>query len=208
MDKSLLINRMIKFLPNIFWPIKLIILRKQFTYLGKNVKISSTSTFTDFSNIEIEDDVFIGPNFYCSIQNGLTIKKRVMFGANCSIIGGDHNYSDPYENMRFTQKKGSNNHIIIEDDAWIGHGSLILKNSFISEGCIIGANSLVNNKLKPYCVYAGQPVRLIKPRFSSKEKLQSYLKMMTNKHDFKSNYDVDQLLSLIYDDKNNSTKTS
>jgi acetyltransferase-like isoleucine patch superfamily enzyme len=111
-----------------------------------------------------------------------------MFGANCSVIGGDHKYNDPSENMRFTSKLGENKDIIIEEDSWIGHGTVILKNAFIAEGCIIGANSLVNSSLKPYSVYAGQPAHFIKPRFKSWDDLSIYLYMMKDRFGFESNY--------------------
>ena len=150
-----IINYFLRSLPNLLWVLKPFFIKKSIYKIGRNVKISYDATFTSFSNIEIRDDVFLGKNFYCSVSKTITIKSRVMFGANCSIIGGDHKFNDPTDNMRYTSKFGDNRDIIIEEDCWIGHGTIILKKAFLAEGCIVGANSLINAPLKPYSIYVG-----------------------------------------------------
>ena len=52
--------------------------------------------------------------------------------------------------------------ITIEDDAWLGTGSIILPNVTIGEGAIVGAGSVVNRNVPPFTVVAGVPARAIR----------------------------------------------
>ena len=51
--------------------------------------------------------------------------------------------------------------IVIEDDAWIGFGSAIMKGVTIGRGAIVGACSVVTNDVPPYTMVAGNPARHI-----------------------------------------------
>lgn len=56
--------------------------------------------------------------------------------------------------------------LVIEDDVWIGHNSVILprcKN--IGRGAIIGAGSVVTRNVAPYTIVAGNPARKLRDRF-------------------------------------------
>jgi len=184
-------------MPKFCWPIDKWLLKKRFRYIGKNTTFySQNSSFLNPENMVIGSAVFINSAFYCTIEQDLMIGDRVMFGSQVSIIGGDHKYNDPNNNMRFNTSLGENYSIKIESDAWIGHGTIILKKALISEGTIVGANSLVVNHLKPYCVYAGQPAKFIKPRFKSFHDLKTYLLMMEEKYNFSSNYNLEYLSHL------------
>jgi acetyltransferase-like isoleucine patch superfamily enzyme len=91
---------------------------------------------------------------------------------------------------------GINKSIVIEEDSWIGHGALLLKNAYICEGAIVGAYSIVAGKILPYSVYIGQPAHFLKPRFKSSEDLDKYLEMMEVKFGFLSKYSKEELLSI------------
>ncbi len=56
--------------------------------------------------------------------------------------------------------------IIVEDDVWIGYGSIILSGVKIGKGSIIAAGSIVTKDVMPYSIVGGNPAKLIKKRFS------------------------------------------
>jgi len=56
-------------------------------------------------------------------------------------------------------KKGK---IIIEKDAWIGTGAVILPDITIGEGAVVGANSVVTKDVPPYTIVGGVPAKKIK----------------------------------------------
>ena len=66
--------------------------------------------------------------------------------------------SAPYE----ATSKGD---IIIQDDVWIGYGSIILSGVKIGQGAVIAAGSVVTHNVPPYAIVAGVPARVIKYRF-------------------------------------------
>ena len=53
----------------------------------------------------------------------------------------------------------------IGHDVWIGHGAVIMPAVTIGHGAVIGANAVVTKDVAPYMIVAGNPARLIRPRF-------------------------------------------
>ncbi|WP_050591074.1 MULTISPECIES: CatB-related O-acetyltransferase [unclassified Mesorhizobium] len=56
--------------------------------------------------------------------------------------------------------------IILGNDVWIGHGSIILPGVSIGDGAVVGAGSVVTKDVPPYAIVAGNAARLIRYRFS------------------------------------------
>ncbi|MBQ3564661.1 MAG: CatB-related O-acetyltransferase [Alphaproteobacteria bacterium] len=55
---------------------------------------------------------------------------------------------------------------VIGNDVWIGHNVTFMPGVRISDGAIIGTNSLVTKNVGPYEVWGGNPAHLIRKRFS------------------------------------------
>jgi acetyltransferase-like isoleucine patch superfamily enzyme len=51
--------------------------------------------------------------------------------------------------------------IVIEDDAWIGFNSTILKGVTVGRGAVVGATSVVTKDVPAYTIVAGNPARCI-----------------------------------------------
>ena len=92
----------------------------------------------------------------CSIWSFRSIKigKRVRIGANVTIMDSDAHLDDP--------RSGMPNPIEIEDNAWIGAGSLILKGVTIGRNSFIGAGSVVTKSIPANVIAAGVPCRVIR----------------------------------------------
>jgi acetyltransferase-like isoleucine patch superfamily enzyme len=115
-------------------------------------------------NIEIGDNCYINSGCVLYSGNGIKIGNNVLIAANCSLSPVNHAFDDKSRLMRIQGFQTSKGGIVIEDDVWIGANAVILDGAFIPTGCVIGAGSLVRDKLEPYSVYAGNPLRLIRPR--------------------------------------------
>lgn len=53
----------------------------------------------------------------------------------------------------------------IGHDTWIGHQAIILPGRDIGTGAVVGAGAVVAKDVAPYMIVAGNPARVIRPRF-------------------------------------------
>jgi phosphonate metabolism protein (transferase hexapeptide repeat family) len=55
--------------------------------------------------------------------------------------------------------------VVIGNDTWIGHGTVIMPGVRIGNGSVVGSNSVVTRDVPPYCIVAGAPAKAIRRRF-------------------------------------------
>ena len=58
---------------------------------------------------------------------------------------------------------------VLGSDVWIGDNAVVLSGVEISHGAVIGAGSVVTRNVEPYGIYAGNPARLLRKRFTSEQ---------------------------------------
>jgi phosphonate metabolism protein (transferase hexapeptide repeat family) len=58
--------------------------------------------------------------------------------------------------------------VVIGNDVWIGHGAIVLPGRAIGDGAVIAAGAIVTKDVAPYTIVAGNPARVVRPRFSSR----------------------------------------
>jgi acetyltransferase-like isoleucine patch superfamily enzyme len=119
-----------------------------------------------YETIHVGNDVYIGPGALISGVKAIRIGNNVLIGPNVMVIGGDHNMElngKPMTKIDF-KREGDDQPILIEDDVWVGAGSIILKGVTIGRGAIVAAGSVVSRDVLPYTVVGGCPARKIKDR--------------------------------------------
>lgn len=115
-------------------------------------------TMTKSANLYIGNNCgFSGTVISCSEK--VTIKDNVLCGANVLITDTNWHPTDPNER---TSKKLEGKEIIIEENAWIGANSYILKGVTIGKNSIIGIGSIVTKNIPANCVAAGNPCKIIR----------------------------------------------
>ena len=123
-------------------------------------------------SIRIGEHCYIGEGSRISSADSISIGHRVLIAHNVNIH--DHNAHSlsaqaRHRHMSEVFSHGHPKHledvssapIIIEDDAWIGFNSTILKGVTIGRGAVVGAASVVTKDVPSYAVVVGNPARII-----------------------------------------------
>lgn len=112
-------------------------------------------------------DVRIGAGTYLNSGvvvysgNGVTIGENVLIAANVTLAPVNHEFRDrgtPIKEQGFQPSRGG---IVIEDDVWIGAGTVVLDGARIGRGAVVAALSVVRGELEEYTVNAGSPAEPI-----------------------------------------------
>ena len=169
-------------------------------YCGKDVKIydlakicnpqwAEIDDFTkifDFVFIDARHTLKIGKysiiTWHCIIEGGANIKigDRVFLGPGSKLLSSTYELHGYYTSQFLPKDAYSINYgnITIENDAYIGAGTIVMPGVKIGEGAVVGANSLVNHNLKPWGIYFGNPVKLIGTREKPIEERRKIIEIM------------------------------
>lgn len=110
--------------------------------------------------VVIGDGFYASTSFKLAVQYHVTFDSHVMFGWDCLVMDSDYHKLTKV-NGGFTKGYGE---ILIGANTWCGNGVLVLKNSIIPSNCVVGAKSVVSNRLEipPYSLVCGTPAKLVK----------------------------------------------
>lgn len=134
--------------------------------------------------IEIGDNFYIGK--YSIIECDASIGNHVIFANHVSLVGRyDHHYQQVGVPVRLASQirdkdyrwKGLNLKVTIEDDVWIGLGSIVLSGVKIGQGSIIASGAVVTKDVEAYSIYGGNPAKKIRPRFESEEQMAEHIRL-------------------------------
>ena len=150
---------------------KLLLFRAKWRCLNKNNRTVADSIF-NINNVKVG----IGTYGHLLIHSWGSDNEELKIGNFCSIardvhfiLGGGHNYKSisTFPFLTYYSKTCNNSieaiskgPIIIDDDVWIGFGTLILSGVHIGKGSVIAAGSVISKDIPPYSVYIpGHPIR-------------------------------------------------
>ncbi len=131
-------------------------------------------TWTEFNieptgTITVGDDcVLVGAVFMCAER--ITVGARVVISYHVTIADSDFHPIDPTDRRldaianalggdRSKRPPYESRPVVIEDDAWIGIGAIVLKGVRVGRGARVGAGSVVTRDVPPGTAVAGNPAR-------------------------------------------------
>lgn len=132
--------------------------------IGNNVYIGHQTILKGYykNKMEIKSGAWIGQMCFFHSAGGLLIGENVGVGPGVKIFTSfhkDENIAKPilHNQVEFLP-------VIIEDNADIGTGAIILPGVKIGCGAQVGAGAVVTKNVKPYSVVAGVPAKYLKMR--------------------------------------------
>ncbi len=125
-------------------------------YIDRDCIIRSGFRYSHPKNIFILENTFI--NYSCTLlaNSLILIGKNVAIGPNVSIYCINHHLTASKE---FESERKP---VYIDDNAWIGGGSIILPGVKIAKATVIGAGSVVTKSTEESHLYAGVPAKKIR----------------------------------------------
>jgi len=132
--------------------------------LGNDIYIGHQAILKGYYNqlMEIQDGTWIGQQCFFHSAGGIFIGKNVGVGPAVKIITSYH--SEEGISIPILHSKLNFGKVIIEDDADIGVGAVILPGVTIGKGAQVGAGAVVTRDVAPYNVVAGVPAKILKIR--------------------------------------------
>lgn len=141
--------------------------------LGDRVRVYTWTAFTVEAEGAIhvgDDSLLIGAIFWCGDE--IVIGKRVTISYNVVLADSDFHPHDPHQRRldaiaispggdESARPPYSTRRIVIEDDAVIGIGAIVLKGVRIGEGARVEAGAVVTRDVSAGAVVAGNPARVI-----------------------------------------------
>lgn len=128
-------------------------------HLGDYSVIESFSTINNMVG-----DIKIGSHTRIGLGNTIigpvNIGNDVNLAQGVVVSGLNHNYKDPDQTI--ISQGIITSPITIEEDVWIGANAVILAGTTIGHHSIVAAGSIVNRKVPPYCIVAGNPAHIVK----------------------------------------------
>lgn len=150
------------FLLNIIRYLRLVLSKRKFKHLGKNVVLPLKGTFYYQQNMSIADHVYIGPEPYIFARGGISIETNVILAPRVTIHTTNHNYDSdkmlPYDNNSFLAP------VKIEKNVWIGSDVIICPGVTIGEGSVVAMGSVVTKDIPKLSIVGGNPAQIIKSR--------------------------------------------
>jgi acetyltransferase-like isoleucine patch superfamily enzyme len=157
-----------------------------FKRIGKNVKISDKASIYNTDQIEIGDHSRIDD--FCVISGRVSIGRHVHIAPHCLVAGGSEgivfedfaglayhvqifSQSDDYTGASLTNptvpakyKIETKAAVRLGRHVIIGAGSMVFPGVHITEGCSVGAMSLIHKSTQPWGIYVGNPAKRVKDR--------------------------------------------
>ena len=137
--------------------------------LSKGIRIGDGSTVGEQAllngKIEVAAGAWISRG--CDVTGHVAIGRAIL-GPRTSVISGDHTRDVQTQAILMSGDSG-NHKVVIEDGAWTGYGSIILKGVTLSQNMVVGAGSVVTKTYRAGEVIAGNPARPIRSKLSRKE---------------------------------------
>jgi len=125
---------------------------------GYNFQVASSAELRGLLNINIGNNVYVGPNTYILSRGLISIESDVLIAMNVVIVDCNHGFS--LGSFRFTHDNPKP--IEIGFGSWIAANTVIVAGTNIGKGCLIGAGSVCSGDYIENTTYVTSKPSIIK----------------------------------------------
>ena len=133
--------------------------------IGKYTKLHPTVLIRQGERVTIGEHCLINHNNVLQagkFKGRIVIGNYVQTGANVMMFAFNH--GTDFIDIPMIEQDYLDGNIIIEDDVWIGAGSVILPGVRICKGAVVAANAVVNKDVPENAIVGGVPAKILKYR--------------------------------------------
>jgi len=114
--------------------------------------------------VSVGKDCYWGPNVTLTPLGGEIEKEPLLRLGNRVTVSPDVKFicSSHPEKSRLSKIYGERSLITVDDDVWLGAGSVVLPGIHIHQCSIVAAGAVVTKDVPPYKIVAGVPAKVIK----------------------------------------------
>lgn len=116
-------------------------------------------TWFSHRNVRIAQSVYIGARCTIGMAN---IGKNVLIGSNVDILSGKNQHHFDDIDRPINQQGGTFEQVKLGDGCWIGNSSVVMDE--IGTNSIVGAGSVVANRIPDRSIAVGNPAKVVKER--------------------------------------------
>lgn len=128
---------------------------------GRNFQVAIGAKIENLRNIEVGNDVYIGPDCWiCGVRGGIKFEDQVMLGPKVCMSSSNHTIKD--SSYRFGPGIGGK--IKIGRGTWIASNCVVTAGVTIGECCLIAAGAVVVKDVEPNSIVGGVPAHKIGDR--------------------------------------------
>jgi len=125
--------------------------------LGPEVRIYGTANIWYPSNLTMGAYAVLGPKANCYCMAAIEIGDYATISQGAHLCGGTHDVDDEY--FQLIAKP-----IVIGPFAWVAAEAFVGPGVVMHEGAVLGARGVAMKDLAEWCVYAGNPARMVRER--------------------------------------------
>ena len=154
-------NSYLPVIGNVFNWIRVRCVHHIFAQCGHIRTINRKVHFHNGGKIVMGDQSGLGAD--CNIPADTIIGNNVMISRNVFILNRNHKFERtdiPINEQGFYDSKQT----IIEDDVWIGLGTIMTPGRHVRKGTIVAMGSVLTKDFPEYSIVGGNPAKLIKSR--------------------------------------------
>lgn len=132
--------------------------------LGENVYVGHQTILKGYykNRMRIGDRTFVGQQCFFHSAGGIDIGASVGIGPGVRILTSKH--GEAGRSVPILDSPIELGEVVVEDDADIGVGAILLPGVRVGRGAQIGAGAVVTSDVPAYSIAAGVPARVLRER--------------------------------------------